>query len=604
MNKLRTRAEIPVEHTWDTDSIFASVADWETAIDTLLAQVDKASKYEGRLSEDAAVLAEYLQLHQEISRLAATIFVYASLNASVDTENQTAVARQDQARGIYGRVMAALSFAEPEMLHLGFDTINQWLDNTPDLQPYRHYFERLAVRSEHIRSAEVEEVLGLARDAFGTADATHGVLANADLKFTPATDSHGREYDVAQSTIRNLRTEPDRTLRRTAWENYADAHLAFKNTMANTLSAGVKQNVFRARVRGYDSALHAALKSNYIPTAVFHNLIDTFQANLGTWHKYWAIRRRALGVEKLHEYDLKAPLSLDAPVVPYETAVDWIAEGMAPLGQDYVTALRRGCLEERWVDIYPNKGKRMGAYSSGTQGTHPFIFMSYTDDLFGLSTLAHELGHSLHSYFTRQSQTVFGYTWYGLFAAEVASNFNQAMVRAHLLEKFDNPEHKIAVIEEAMANFYRYFYIMPTLARFELAIHERVERGQSLTADYLNNLLADLIGEVYGDEVELDRQRTGNTWAQFHTHLYSNFYVYQYATGISGAHALSHRILSGTPHAAEDYLSFLRAGGSQYPLDVLKLAGVDMTSPAPVEQTFATFASMVDELERLIALRE
>jgi oligoendopeptidase F len=388
-------------------------------------------------------------------------------------------------------------------------------------------------------------------------------------------------------------------VRRTAWESYADAHLAFKNTMANSLAAGIKQDVLRARVRRYDSSIEAALFPNNIPLAVFHNLIDVFKRNLPTWHRYWRLRRKALGVETLHEWDIKAPLA-DAKVnVPYAQAVDWICAGMAPLGEEYVTVLRRGCLQERWVDIYPNKGKRLGAFSYGGPGTHPFIMMSYNDDLFSASTLAHELGHSLHSYLSWQTQPLI-YARYTLFAAEVASNFNQALVRDHLLRTQTERDFQIGVIEEAMSNYHRYFFIMPTLARFELELHERAERGQPLTADSFTGLMADLFAEGYGDDLVLDRQRTGSTWAQFSTHLYSNFYVYQYATGIAGAHALAKGILDKQEGAVDRYLEFLRAGGSRYPLDALASAGVDLRSPEPVEIAFGLLADYVERLEKLL----
>lgn len=601
---LRERHEIPAEHTWDTESIFPDAAAWETAVTDAQEQLQTLSQFKGRLSEGAAVLADYLSQQETLARLLGKIRVYASLNYSVNTADQTAASQMDRARGLMGQAAAGTAFAEPEMIAIGFDTLRQWQTANDQLAVYAHYFDRLEVRSQYIRSAEVEQILGMVQDPFQTAKTTHSLMANAELPFKPAVDSNSNEYDVAQATIRNLVADPDRTLRRTAWENYADAHLTFKSTMANAYAAGIKQNVFMARVRGYESALHASTTSDFIPMEVFHNLINTFKENLGTWHRYWAIRRKALGYDKLHEYDLKAPLSKNPPTVSYEQAVEWIAEGMAPLGDEYVQILKKGSFEDRWVDIYPNKGKRMGAFSSGSAGTHPFIFMSFTPDLFGMSTLAHELGHSLHSYHTRQNQPLLSYMGYGLFAAEVASNFNQAMVRAYLLEKFDDPEFQIAVIEEAMANFYRYFYVMPTLARFELAVHERVEAGKSVNADYLINLLADFIGEVYGDEVEMDRERIGITWAEFHTHIYANFYVYKYATGISGAHSLSQGILEGKPGAVENYLNFLKAGGSDYPLNILKGAGVDMTSPEPVETTFEVFARLVDRLEKLVAGRE
>lgn len=599
MKPLPARSDIPVQYRWDTESIFTTPADWEAAVEALGGLVDKVTSYKGRLAESATVLAGFLEASDELARELSRVQVYTGLTHGVDMADQEAAGRNDRIRGVAGQVAAAIAFERPELLAIPEETLAEWIAAEPRLAEYAHFFERLERSRPHVRSEEVEQVLGMSTDVFGTANSTHGILANTDLTFDPAEDSQGQRHDVAQSTIQNLLTSSDRTLRYNAWANYADAHLAFKNTMANTYVAGVKRNVFFARVRGYPSSLHSALESNYIPVEVFHSLIEAFKKNLGIWHRYWRVRKKIMGLDTQHEYDLKAPLTADFPVVPYEQAVEWISDGMRPLGEDYVTALRRGCLEERWVDIYPNKGKRMGAFSSGTQGTHPFIFMSYTDDLYGLSTLAHELGHSMHSYLTRNQQKSYGYTRYGLFVAEVASNFNQAMVRDHLFKVLKKPSHQMAVIEEAMSNFYRYFYIMPTLARFELAVHERVERGQAVTADYLNHLLADLIGEVYGGEVELDRERIGITWAEFHTHIYANFYVYQYATGISGAHALAHRVLSGEARAAEDYLSFLSAGGSQFPLDVLKQAGVDMTSPEPVEAAFAVLSGMVDRLEGL-----
>ncbi len=386
-------------------------------------------------------------------------------------------------------------------------------------------------------------------------------------------------------------------MRRTAWQNYSDGYLAFKNTHAATFTAAVKHDVFSARVRNYESALHASLGPNDVPVEVFHNLIATFRKHLPTWHRYWRLRKRVLGLDDLEVYDIKAPLSGSRPVVPFGQAVQWITEGMAPLGEEYVGVLRRGCLEQRWVDRARNKGKREGAFSSGSHGTHPFIMMSYADDVFSLSTLAHELGHSLHSYYTRRTQP-FIYGRYSLFVAEVASNFNQAMVRDYLLRTETDRAFQVALLEEAMSNYHRYFFIMPTLARFELEVHTRAEQGRPLSADILIGIMADLFKEGYADEVVFDRERIGVTWAQF-LHMYMNFYVYQYATGISGAHALSHGILDGNEGAVDRYLDFLKCGNSRYPLDALKTAGVDLTSPEPVEAAFEVLAGYVDRLEQL-----
>ncbi len=351
------------------------------------------------------------------------------------------------------------------------------------------------------------------------------------------------------------------------------------------------------RTRRYSSSLEASLAPNRIPTEVFHNLIEVFKRNLPTWHRYWRVRRLALGYEELHPYDVFAPLTPNPPHIPFEQAVQWITEGMAPLGENYTKTLRRGVLEERWVDKYPNQGKSAGAFSYGAYGTHPFILMSYTGNLRDLSTLAHELGHSMHSYLSWQSQPWI-YGDYSLFVAEVASNFNQALVRAHLFEQQKDSHFQITLVEEMMSNFYRYFFIMPTLARFELETHERVERGEPLTAESMIELMADLFAEAYGPEVVIDRPRVGVTWAQF-GHLYANFYVYQYATGIAAAQALAQGVLEGRAGAAAHYLDFLKTGGSLYPLEALKLAGVDLTSPEPVEAGFAVLADTVDRLEKL-----
>lgn len=597
---LPKRNELPAKHTWDLASIFPTPEAWAAAVEELLGSLPQLAQFRGQLSKGANILADWQQTYEAALAKAYRIFVYAGMDASVDAGNQEATARQDRARMMMGQFIATTAFAEPEMLQIGFETLRQWVAIEPRLAIYGHYLDRLEKRQSHVRSGEVEAVLGQFSDFAGTATAVHGTLVNTDLKFEPAIGSDGSSYEVAQSTIGALVTDPDREIRRTAWQSYADGHLKFKNTMANALSAGIKRDLFLSRVRNYRSCLEASVSSYFVPPEVFHNTINTYKANLHTWHRYWRVRRQALQLDSLHEYDIKAPLTAAKPHVPYTQAVDWICEGMKPLGEEYVQVLRNGSLEQRWVDIYPNQGKRQGAYSTGAPNTHPFIFMSYTDDLFSMSTLAHELGHSLHSYHSRKNQPLI-YARYSLFEAEVASNFNQAMTRAYLLQNFTDTDFRIAVIEEAMSNFHRYFFIMPTLARFELETHERAERGKPLTADGMIDLMADLFAEGYGAELQMDRQRAGITWAQFATHLYSNFYVYQYTTGISAAHALAADILAGDSQAVENYLTFLKSGGSRYPLDSLKMAGVDMLSPEPVEKTFAVLANFVDSLEQLTA---
>ena len=597
-NTLPARNNVAVEQTWDLASIFPTPADWEAACQELVGLLPGLSSYQGRLGESPQTLLEYLNRFQDTARLAGKINVYASNAYSVDTLDQSAAARAGQARSLFSRFHAAVAFTDPELMSIGFAKLRQWMQDEPGLAFFAHYVDNLERRAAHVRSGEVEEVLAMTSDPFSGPSSVYAALNNADLTFQPAVASDGTQLEVGQASIGGLVTHPDRAVRRTAWENYSDGYLRFKNTMASTLTAAIKQDVFTARARGYESSLHASLAPNNIPPEVFHNLIEVFKKNLPTWHRYWRLRRKALGYEHFHVYDIKAPLTQDKPVVPFQQAVDWICEGMAPMGEEYVSILRQGCLQDRWVDWARNKGKREGAFSSGSQGTRPFIMMSYADDLFSLSTLAHELGHSLHSYYSRISQP-FIYSRYSLFVAEVASNFNQAMVRRYLFDTQPDPGFQIALIEEAMSNYHRYFFIMPTLARFELEMHTRAEQGKPISADILINLMADLFKEGYGDEVDFDRQRIGITWAQF-GHMYMNFYVYMYATGISGAHALSGGVLAGKPGAVERYLDFLKSGGSMYALDALNMAGVDLTQSEPVEKAFAVLAGLVDRLENLL----
>jgi oligoendopeptidase F len=598
---LPTRAEVDKRFTWDREGVFPDEAGWEQAVDSIIARLPDLAEFRGHLGDSPDALADWFDANESVHRLMGKVMVYSTMSYSVDTGDQAALARADRARSVAAQLGAATAFALPEMIAIGIPKLREWLAASPRLSHLGHYFDRIEKLQKRIRSAEVEEILTQVSDPLATALSVHGVLANADLKFAPAIGRQGDQHEVAQGTIGALLTSPDRELRRTAFENYADAHLAMQHALATSLAGGIKRDVFYARARGFPSSLAAALEPSHVPPEVYHNVIQTFRDNVGTWHRYWRARRKALGLSVLKPYDTRAPVGQTTLKVPYEQAVEWIAEGVKPLGEEYVRILRRGALEDRWVDVYPNKGKRMGAFSAGVPDTVPFIFMSYNDDIYSMSTLAHELGHSMHSYYARKTQP-FVYSNYGLFQAEVASNMHQALVRRHLLATQKDPEFQVAVIEEAMANFYRYFFIMPSLARLELEMHEQVERGGAVTAEYLNQLMAGLMIEVYGSEVEVsdrDRDRIGSTWAQFHTHLYSNFYVYQYATGIAGADHLVERVANGDPAAVESYLAFLKSAGSMYPLEGLRMAGVDMTSPEPVQAAFATLARMVTRLEEL-----
>lgn len=592
------RKDISKEFTWNNESVFADIQTWEHEVASLQQEIIRFKDYQSSFSQSPDQLAEVLERRDAISQRLMIVLMYAIVSHEVDKNDQQAAMLPGKAFGLAAQGQAASAFVEPGILKIGEEKVLDWVKAEPRLEIYSHYIQDLFRKQAHVRSAEVEELLGMLAEPFSNTMNTAGMLTDADLKFSPAIDSSGEKHEVTQGSLPGILSRADRDARRTAWESFNDSFLSFKNTLASNLITSVKQNTFKMRARRFSNTLEASLFEHNIPEEVFHNLIDTFKQNLPTWQRYFQIRKKALGVEKLYPYDMWAPLTKERVQIDFSQAVEWICQGLAPMGSNYTEVIQKGCLEQRWVDIYPNQGKSAGAFSFGTKGTHPFIVMNYTGEIFSLSTLAHELGHSMHSYLTWQNQPKI-YSDYSLFVAEVASNFHQAMVRHHLLNVNADPGFQIGIIEEAMANFYRYFLIMPTLARFELEIHQRIEQGEGLNAEGMNELMADLFQEAYGDTVEVDRQRVGITWATF-GHLYEDYYVYQYATGISAAHALSQRILNGAPGAVEDYLNFLKSGSSGYPLDVLKKAGVDLTTPKPVEQTFEIMANLVSRLDSLV----
>jgi oligoendopeptidase F len=595
---LLERKDVPIEETWDLDSIFPTVADWQAALKAVSDRIPELTQFQGRLSEGPQTMLSCINLMTELMRQAAKVMSYGSLGSATDANDQDALARMGQGTGLMHKMASVSSFIKPELMNLGIETLRQWLKDEPALQIYAHFIDDLEHEQAHIRSQEVEEVIALAGQAAGASFQTFTSLTSSEIKFQPAIDSQGQEHEVGQSSIDGLITYPDREVRRTAWQSYADGYIAMGNTLANTQLGGLHKDLFNMRAHRYNSCLEASLYQHNIPTEVFYNLVEVFKKNLPTWHRYWKLRKQALKLDEFQVFDIKAPLNQQPPVIPFKQAVDWICEGMAPLGAEYVNTLRRGCLEERWVDRAVNKGKRQGAFSSGVYDTHPFVLISYQDNVFSLSTLAHELGHSLHSYTTNKHQP-FIYSRYAMFVAEVASNFNQAMVRDHLLKTQTASGFQVALIEEAMSNFHRYFFIMPTLARWELAMHEAVEKSAPLNARLMSKQCAALFKEGYGDEVVFDEERIGITWAQFQ-HMYMNFYVFQYATGISAAHALVNRILAGEENAVTDYLAFLGSGGSDYPINLLRKAGVEMTNAEPVEKAFAYMSSIVDRFEKLV----
>ncbi len=599
MSTIPARQEIPIEQTWDHKSVFESFDTWREEYNAVSAKLEEIDSYKGTLSQNPEQLLAWFNFYSTLARRVFTVYMYPALWIECDNNNEDIKGMAGQAQGLIGKFFALASFTEPELLAMDQDTLQNWLNDKEDLKLYKKYVEDIQRQQKHVLSAEVEQVLGMVSDPLGRIESVRNALTNMDMTFPPAVDSEGKTREIIQSTRDQLLSDVDREVRRTTWNNYADTFLNYNNTLATAYLTSVKRNVVIAKLRGYDSVLHSKLAPNNIPIEVFHNLIDTYKKHIPTWHRYWDVRRRALGLDTIRPYDIWSPLTASEPKLAYKEAVGMIADGMKPLGEDYVTVMRRGCLEERWVDYAINQGKAEGAFSDGSYDTHPFIMMSYDGNLSSMSTLAHELGHSMHSYYTRQQQP-FVYSDYSMFVAEVASNFNQAMVRSHLFATYDDRDFQLALIQEAMDNIHRYFFIMPTLARFEYEVHTRMENDEPLTPDTLNDIMAGFYAEGYGDTMTDDPRRTGSTWSQF-IHLYEPYYTFQYATGISAAHALANAILAGDdPEAVSRYLGLLSTGSAVDPIPALAQAGVDMSTPVAVEETFKVLDSLVERLESLI----
>lgn len=590
------RDQVPEEERWDIESVFPSIEAWNVEYERLEALIPEVESSRGALGESGQALLAALRQRDETMSYVDKLATYAFLRQSEDSTNQRFGELADRAASIWARGQAAAAHIEPEILAIPKERIEQFIQEVPELEMYRHYFEVLDLRREHTRSAEVEELLARATELSWSFVSIHNALENADLDLGTITNEHGEQRQLSHGNLQVYLSSQDRRVREEAWKTSADAYLSVRNSMAQSLAGSIKSDVFYARARRYDSALQAALHPVNIPEQVFFNLLDTVRRNLPTWHRYFRIRRRILGVDKLHEWDITAPLVQQTTKIPWERGVQMILDSLEPLGEEYVGIVREGA-ERRWVDRCANIGKHGGAFSGGAPGTPPFISMTYSDDFQSVSTLTHEFGHSLHSYYCWQTQP-YVYSDYGMMVGETASNMHQALLGKKLLNEVDDPNFLIEIIEERMANHLRYFFTMPILARFELECHTHVERGGALSAEYMSELLADIYEESYGGEVVVDRERMGITWARF-PHLFQAYYVFNYALGISAAAELSNQVLTEGEPAAQRYLNLLRTGSSKFEIDMLREAGVDMTDPTPVQAAFDLLASYVDRLDEL-----
>jgi oligoendopeptidase F len=598
MSSVPERAEIDETYKWDLQSIYEDDAAWEAAHETVSERVDELRDYEGRVTDDAATLLELLELREEISRELQQVMTYAQLRSAEDTRNQEYQAMSARASSLGSEASSALSYLEPELQSLTETAVEEFLENEPALETYEHYLEDVLRMKAHTRSAEVEEVLADLSEVTSAPSEIYSMLTNADMTYGTVEDSDGEAVEITQSNFTKLQTNPDREFRRRVHETFYDNWADVRNTVGTSLEKAVRHHTTSADIRGYDSARAAALDGSNVPVEVYDTLVDSVDDNLGVLHRHAELKEQALGVEQLESHDLYMSLTGDqGPDVEYDQAVEWVIEAVAPLGEAYQERMAEG-IDSRWVDVYENRGKRSGAFSSGTYDTQPYIMMNYQDDIASMYTLAHELGHSMHSELAGDAQPWHDAS-YEIFVAEIASTVNETLLTHHLLDTVEDEALRTHVLDEYLERFRSTLFRQTMFATFEQRIHERVEAGDALTPDAFDEIYADLKGDYYAP-VDL----TGGIEREWERipHFYYNFYVYQYATGISAAAAIVERVLDEGEPAAADYREMLRAGGSDYPLDVVELAGIDMASPDPIESAVGIYDDYLDEIATLLDL--
>ncbi len=592
--EVRARSAVPVEFTWDLTTVFESDDAWEKSVAEIEALKPELEKLRGTVARSATSLVDALKTTDRAAMLTEAALVYARMRKDSDGSDAAAQALDSRASSLYAQIGAALSFLEPEILSIPAETLQDWQAAEPALKPYQYYLDHLSRMRAHVRSAEVEEVIAQFSDVTRAPSDTFEALTNVDLTFPTIEDEQGQNIALSNTRFITFLRGSDRRVRRDAFKTYFSTYGSIKTTLATTLGATVRDHVLAARMRRYPSALAASLEPNDIPIEVYRTLVSTVDANLPKLHRYATMRKRILGLDELHTYDLYAPLVPDVEdLFDYDTAKQLMRDAFAPLGPEYLHGLNQ-VLDRRWIDVYENTGKQSGAYSSGTYSTPPFILMNYSDQMRDVETLAHELGHSLHSFFTRKNQPYISGD-YTTFVAEVASTLNEALLTEHFLRTTENPAMRTRLIVEQLEGIRSTIFRQTLFAEFELAIHERVEEGGALTSDWLCERYLELVTRYYGPELVIDGELAFE-WA-FIPHFYFNFYVYQYATGKSAALALAARILREGEPAVRRYLNFLSSGSSKPPIELLRDAGVDMTTPAPIQQAMDEFARLLDELE-------
>lgn len=596
--QLPTRAEVPTELTWDLTVLFESDAAWESAYQEASEQIPTLRKYQGTLQDGADALLAAIENILDAERQVENIYVYSHLKNDEDTGNSTYQAMQDRSGLLATQLGEAVAWFEPEVLELSDDTLRDYLAANEDLKLYEHLLEELVQNREHVLSADKEELLAGAGDVLSSSAQTFAVLNNADIQFPKVKNEKGEEVQLSHGMYSQLLESTHRDVRKEAFQKLYEVYHGLINTFASTLQANVKNHNYLARVHGYDSARHQALSSNHIPEAVHDTLVATVNENVHLLHRYMKLRKEMLELDELHMYDLYTPIMGEGQMkTTYEESKDITYDALALLGDEYRDILDQA-FNDRWIDVPENKGKRSGAYSSGSYDSNPYVLLNWHDSLDNLYTLVHELGHSAHSYLTRKNQP-YVYGSYSIFLAEIASTTNENLLTDYLLKKAETPLERAHILSHYLDGFKGTVFRQTQFAEFEHFMHAKAAQGQPLTADFLSENYKKLNEKYYGPDVVSDEE-IAYEWSRI-PHFYYNYYVYQYATGFCAATSLADSMLSEKEGARDAYLNYLRAGNSEYPIDVMKAAGLDMTNKAYLEQAMQVFERRLDALEETIA---
>lgn len=597
-NHLPDRSEVKEENKWRLEDIFESVDSWNKEFEAVKKEIPKLAQFKGKLAHSADVLYEALTFQDQLSEKLGKLYTYAHMKYDEDTTNSSFQALNDKASNLFTQLSSTSAYIVPEILSIQEDKLQQFILEKEELKLYSHALEEINKERPHILSEEQEALLAEASEPLSTSSTTFSMFNNADISFPSVKDENGEEKKITHGNFSTFLNSDDREVRKNAFKAVYKTYDQYKNTLASTLSGSIKKDNFYAKVRHYKSAREAALSRNSIPEEVYDNLIDTVHQYLPLLHRYIELRKKVLKLDEVHNYDLYTPLVKDAGMkLTYDEAKDYMLKGLAPLGEEYVSVLKEG-LENRWVDVYENKGKRSGAYSSGSYGTNPYILMNWQNNIDNLFTLAHEFGHSVHSYYTRKHQP-YPYGNYSIFVAEVASTTNEALLGEYLLNHLEDKKQRLYVLNHLLEGFRGTVFRQTMFAEFEHLIHVKAQEGEALTPEFMTNLYYDLNKKYFGDGMVVDKE-IGLEWTRI-PHFYYNYYVYQYATGYSAAQALSKQILEEGKPAVERYTDFLKAGSSDYPINVLKKAGVDMASKEPIEAACQLFEEKLKEMEELIS---